>query len=182
MAAVIVGTVKENQAYKGSYIGFNVYYKDEFNVMSYYVMYDILNKHPDDVINARAKNGTIVGTQGGLERYPCYVNNAPVGKEAAIILNRISVIDYTGKVFSEIFKMYEPSKSSIVFVDSGYIGECMKDTGVANAKLVIKNGKTYISSLGTEFETMQMDLVEASHCTMSDFDYSGNPNVFTNMP
>lgn len=126
-------------------VGFRLLDTDTGQVkdVSYQSLYNVLKNNVVEVENVKLERGSIVGSNGSLQRYPVLVNGQLYGKSPIVILfelpnNCYRVTNYTG----EIVDMHE--QEMIKYAET---------EGIANGKVVTnEDGTKFISSIAGTYK------------------------------
>lgn len=120
-------------------IGFRLLDIDKGKVMDVPIesIQNVLENKATSIENLGIKEGLIVGTNGSTDRLAKAFNGILIGKSSLVILNQIEDKGYTVSDYKGIIKKLSTDKTI----------EYAKKNGIANGKIVSKDGKEHISSI-----------------------------------
>ena len=102
----------------------------------------VINEGTIQIDNLKVKEDIVIGSNGSINRLPTIINKQLIGKSPLIIINQLGDIGYIVSDFKGIIKTLENDK----------VIKYAKKNGIANGKIVNKDGKEYISSIQGEYK------------------------------
>lgn len=110
------------------------------------IVYALLNKTMH-IENMEVAGGQLEGTQGSLDRLPkvSRLDNLLIGEDSVIILNKIGDIGYTCTNYT----------GRIIRIETEKLIKFIKINGIANGKLALRDGTSYISAISGNYEEVE---------------------------
>ena len=147
MAVVMIGTIRQNSK---SVIGVRLYDTENeyFKDVPINSVKAALSKGVE-IENLGLQAGEVVGTNGSIDRYPVIIKGKLVGKSPLIVLNEVGdlgydVVDWKGK------KGRYKTEDVVAY---------SKKNGIANGKLVERDGKQFISSINGSYRRIEIESI-----------------------
>lgn len=183
MKGVILYSIKETK--NSEAVGFAVYYNGAIKNVKADLLYKTMADNPGCVVNAEIVKGSIVGTQGSLDRYTAKLLTrdwSVYTEYPIVILAKASLIGYTGKRTDQVVQVFESNANRISLVDINYLYGAYLDVGIANGELidnkghaikkpnpinydedgvVTREGPMGLRSLGSRFQTIKIDQLDS---------------------
>ena len=91
--------------------------------------------------NLKLEKGTVIGSNGSIDRLPKLINGQLVGKSPLIILSQLGDTGYKISDF----------KGTISNIRTGEVIHYAKQNGISNGKIITKNGRQFISAISGNF-------------------------------
>ena len=126
-----------------------------------------------EVINLTQQNGKLVGINGAVNRYPLIIDGIPYNKSPLIVLKIMNNGDYIVSDF----------KGEIVRMSEDDVIRYSETEGIANGKVVTKDGTRFISAISGEYErespvdvAQNADRIQGRWDMLDVADYAFNDN------
>ena len=146
MGLIMIATHYNND---GNIIGIRILDTDsgEKKDVSYDSALSVATKHPGIIENIEVKDGNLSGYNGALGRYAKIKNGKLVGRSPLVVIEQLGDIGYKVSDWNGTVKNYR--NDDVIRYSS--------DNGIANGKLVERDGKQYISAIVGNYRVIEID-------------------------
>ena len=149
----MIGTIRQSK----SIIGIRLYDTNSgvFKDVPIQSVVAVLSKGAK-IANLDVQGGQLTGTNGSLGRYPTIVNGRLMGNSPLIILNEVGDLGYDVVDWKGTKARYK--KEDVVAYS--------EKNGIANGKVVEKDGRKFISSISGNYDRVELPLTKKAETTV----------------